>query len=92
MIISFRQPRAEADPSVIDLTRILLDDFDSRYQPSSSGKVTYFPEDVVGRMNRYLGLHQYFFFSSFLDPRILPMLSVIIVCCGFDSDSSQLTK
>ncbi len=69
---------AEADPSVIDLTRILLDDFDSRYQPSSSGKVTYFPEDVVGRMNRYVGLHQYFFFSSFLDPRTLPMLRIII--------------
>ena len=68
----------EADPSVVDLTRILLEDFDSRYQPSSSGKVTYFPDDVVGRMNCYVGLHQYFFFSSFLDPRILLMLRVIL--------------
>jgi len=63
----------EADPSVVDLTRILLADFDTRYQPSSGGKVTYFPEDEIGRTNRYVGLHQYFFFSSFLDPRILPI-------------------
>jgi len=68
----------EADPSVVDLTRILLEDFDSRYQPSSGGKVTYFSEDEIGRMNRYVGLHQYFFFSSFLDPRILPILNVIM--------------
>jgi len=29
-------------------------------------------------MNRYVGLRLYFFFSSFLDSRILPMLSVIM--------------
>ena len=29
-------------------------------------------------MKRYVGLHQYFFFASFLDPRVLPVLESIM--------------
>jgi len=39
---------SKADPSVVDLTRILLEDFDTRYQPSTGGKITYFPEGEIG--------------------------------------------
>ena len=59
---------------VKNLTQILLDDFDQRYHPAEGGKVRYFREDVLGRGQRYIGLHQYFFFASFLDPRVLQIL------------------
>ena len=65
---------SDAEPAVIDLTNILLKDFDERYSPAENGKVKYSREDLTGCRNHYIGLHQYFFFASFLDPRVLPML------------------
>ncbi len=42
---------------------------------SDSGKVKYHREDTIGKYNRYIGIHQYFFVASFLDPRVAPLLS-----------------
>jgi hypothetical protein len=58
------------DDAVKHLTGILLKDFDNRYATSECGRVKYFREDEIGRGNRYVGVHQYFFFASFLDPRV----------------------
>ena len=59
---------------VKNLTKILLKDFDERYQPVEGRKVKYFREETLGRGKRCVGLHHYFFFESFLDPRTLPTL------------------
>jgi hypothetical protein len=60
----------DTEDPVRALSKILLKDFDERYHPAERGKVRYFREDVLGREQRYIGLHQYFFFASFLDPCI----------------------
>ena len=67
----------DTDPSVKSLAKVLLTDFDNRYAPacSDSGKVKYHREDTIGKYNRYIGIHQYFFVASFLDPRVAPLLS-----------------
>ena len=78
----------DTSESVIALTRILLKDFDERYHPSENGMVTYFREDELGKGNRYIGLHQYFFFAAFLDPRVLPILLDIIT----EEDAGQLEE
>lgn len=76
----------DTEDPVRELTKILLKDFDERYHPAEGGKVKYFREDVLGRGQRYIGLHQYFFFASFLDPRVLPILVDIMT----DEDFEQL--
>ena len=61
---------------VKDLARVLLTDFDKRYVPAcaTTGKVKYHREDRTGAGNRYVGIHQFFFFAALLDPRVAPML------------------
>jgi hypothetical protein len=73
--------------AVVNLFSILLKDFDNRYVPSEGGKVKYFREDEIGCGNRYVGVHQYFFFASFLDPRVFPLFSEII-----SDDDFQMLK
>lgn len=73
-----------AEEPIRDLTRILLKDFDERYHPAEGGKVKYFPEDTLGRGQRYVGLHQYFFFAAFLDPRVMPLLKEDDIMTGED--------
>ena len=79
----------DTEEPVRELTKILLKDFDDRYHPAEGGKVQYFREDVVGRGQRYIGLHQFFFFASFLDPRVLPILKEDIMT---DEDFDQLKE
>ena len=59
------------------LAKVLLINFDNRYAPacSDSGKVKYHREDTIGKYNCYIGIHQYFFVASFLDPQVAPLLS-----------------
>jgi hypothetical protein len=76
--------------AVVRLTRILLKDFNNRYVPSEGGRVKYLRDDDIGRGNRYVGVHQYFFFASFFDPRVLPMLSDIITDDDFEMVKNDL--
>ena len=71
----------DTDPSVKSLAIVLLTDFDKRYAPacSDTGKVKYHREDTIGKYNRYIGIHQYFFVASFLDPRVSPLLSDMMI-------------
>ncbi len=58
------------DPSAKSLAKVLLADFDNGYAPacSDTAKVKYHREDTIGKYKRYIGIHQYFFGASFLDP------------------------
>ena len=57
--------------AVKDLTKILLADFNVRYETAGDGgQVGYSGDAVCGRYNRYTGAHPYFFVASFLDMRI----------------------
>lgn len=73
--------REHTDPAVKKLAETLRDDFDERYVPAckDTGKVKYYPEDETGKYNRYLGVHQYYFFAAMLDPRTAPMLRDMIM-------------
>ena len=55
--------------AVKELTRILLNDFDRQYHPTTDGKLKYEREALVGHGNRYISIHPYFFKAAFLDPR-----------------------
>ncbi len=54
---------------VKELTRILLNDFDWRYHPTTNGQLIYERDALVGHGNRYISIHPYFFKAAFLDPR-----------------------
>ena len=71
---------ADANPDVVTLTEVLLKDFDKRYVPAdpATGKVAYHRTDDTGAGNRYIGVHQYFFFAAILDPCIAPLLPSIM--------------
>ena len=57
-------------PPVKHLTKVLLRDFNQRYDPGDEyGKVKYTNKLEVGYMKRYTGFHPYFFITSLLDPR-----------------------
>jgi hypothetical protein len=58
-----------SEQAVKELTRILLNDFDRRYHPTTDGKLKYEREALVGHGNRYISIHPYFFKAAFLDPR-----------------------
>jgi len=66
----------DTDSSVKSLAKVLLTDFDKRYVPacSDTGKLKYHREDTIGKYNRYIGIHQYFFAASLVDPRVSPLL------------------
>ena len=65
-------------PEVKRLTKILLKDFDERFQPEDEGKVKYNRVAEKGRGNRYFALHPYLFYAAFLDPRVKPRLDNIM--------------
>ena len=70
----------DAEPGSVALSKLLLEDFDQWYVPADdTGKVRYFQTDELGKFKRYKGVHQYFMFASFLDPRVLPILSDIMI-------------
>eukprot|EP00956_Cyclotella_meneghiniana_P041903 scaffold244197_cov36-Cyclotella_meneghiniana.AAC.1 len=66
-----------AEPAVKELAKLLLKDFDARYEPAdeATGAVKYFRQDELGKYNRYKGLHQFVFFAGMLDPRVAPLLN-----------------
>jgi hypothetical protein len=70
---SFLQVIASAgsDQVVKRLTRILLNDFDQRYHPTTNGQLQYSRDVAVGFGNRYTHIHPHFFKAVFLDPRTL---------------------
>jgi len=56
------------EKTVKELTRILLNNFDQRYHPTTNGKLKYTRDALVGHGNRYISIHPYFFKAAFLDP------------------------
>ncbi len=70
---------ADTEATVVDLTKLLLDDFDKRYVPAdASGKVKYYQTDEIGAGNRHVGIHQFFFIAALIDPRIAPLLRTLM--------------
>jgi hypothetical protein len=67
----------DTDPSIKSLAKVLLADFDTQYAPgcSDTGKEKYHRKDTIGKYKRYIGIHQYFFVASYVDPRVAPLLS-----------------
>ena len=43
-----------------ELTRILLNDLDWRFHPTTNGKLKYERETLIGHGNRYISIHPYF--------------------------------
>ncbi len=64
------------EPSIKSLVKVLLTNFDTQYALacSDTGKLKYHCEDTIGKYKRYIGIHQYFFVASSLDPGLLPYL------------------
>ena len=64
-IYTIRQPflqviASEATKQVVKkLTRILLNDFDWRYHPTTDGKLKYEREILAGHGNRYISIHPF---------------------------------
>ncbi len=73
-----------SDPVVKKLTRILLNDFDGRYHPTTEGQLNYTGDVAVGHGNRYIAIHPYFFKASFLDPRTHHYLKKILTADNFN--------
>ncbi len=66
----------DTEPTIKSLAKFLLTNFDTLYAPacSDTGKVKYHCEDTIGKYKCYIGIHQYFFVASFLDPPVAPLL------------------
>ena len=76
---------SEATEDVVKvLTRILLNDFDRRYHPTTQGQLKYEREALVGHGNRYISIHPYFFKAAFLDPRTHHFLREIMEADNFN--------
>jgi hypothetical protein len=83
----------DAMPGIVALSKLLLEDFDQRYVPADdTGKVKYHQTDELGKFNRYKGVHQYFMFASFLDPRVVPILSDILTQTDFNLLKSDILE
>ena len=54
------------EQTVKELTRILLNNFDWRYHPTTNGKLKYTRDALVGHGNRYISIHPYFLRLLFL--------------------------
>lgn len=65
-------------PMVKQLTRILLKDFDQRYNPRPDGKLRYSSKVQIGHGQCYTGIHHYFFKAAYLDPRVHPALKKLM--------------
>jgi hypothetical protein len=68
---------------VKELKRILLNDFDWQYHPTTNGRLKYTRDALVGHGNRYISIHPYFFKATFLDPRIHHFLRNIMGADNF---------
>jgi hypothetical protein len=76
---------SEATEDVVKvLTRILLNDFDQRYHPTTQGQLKYEREALVGHGNRYISIHPYFFKAAFLDSRTHLFLREIMEADNFN--------
>ena len=76
---------SEATKDVVKvLTRLLLNDFDWRYHPTTQGQLKYEREALVGHGNRYISIHPYFFKAAFLDPRTHHFLREIMEADNFN--------
>ncbi len=73
-----------SDPVVKKLTRILLNDFDSRYHPTTEGKLEYSKGVAVGHGNCYTEIHPYLFRAAFLDPCTHHFLKKILMVENFN--------
>jgi hypothetical protein len=71
------------EQAVKKLARILLNDFDRRYHPTTNGQLKYEREALVGHGNRYISIHPYFFKAAFLDPRTHHFLRNIMEADNF---------
>ena len=62
---------SQTTDSVRHLAKVLLKDLDNRYHPpkDSPSKLQYLSKVKTGAWNRYITLHPFVFFASFLDPR-----------------------
>ena len=69
---------------VMVLPRMLLNDFDRRYHPTTQGQLKYEREALVGHGNRYISTHPYFFKAAFLDPRTHHFLREIMEADNFN--------
>jgi hypothetical protein len=70
---------------VKQLTRILLNDFDQQYHPTTNGNLVYKNEALVGHGNRYISIvHPYFFKAAFLDPHTHHYLKKIMEADNFN--------
>ena len=65
-------------PMVKQLTRILLKDFDQRYNPRPDGKLRYSSKVQIGHGQHYTGIHHYFFRAAYLDPHVHPALKKLM--------------
>ena len=83
---SFLQVIASAgsDQFVKRLTRILLNDFDQRYHPTTDGQLIYSSDVAVGFGNCYTHIHPCFFMAAFLDPRTHHYLKNILTVVNFN--------
>jgi hypothetical protein len=83
---SFLQVIASAgsDQFVKRLTRILLNDFDQRYHPTTDGQLIHSSNVAVGFCNRYTHIHPCFFKAAFLDPRTHHYLKKILTGVNFN--------
>jgi hypothetical protein len=72
-----------SDPVVKKLTRILLNDFDSCYHPTTKGKLKYSRGIADGHGNRYTEINRYFFWAAFLDPCTHHFLKKILTVENF---------
>ena len=72
-----------SEQAVKELTRILLNDFDRRYHPTTNGQLKYERVALVGHGNRYISIHPYYFKAAFLDPRTHHFLKKIMEADNF---------
>ena len=79
--VSILNAEATSEP-VKELMKKMLDDLDKRYVPITEGEMKKIKFDKYvargGRGNRYLHLHKYLFYASFVDPRTKNTLKKIM--------------
>lgn len=80
----------DTDPSVRDLAKALLTDFETRFVPneSDSSKLTFSWGACIGFRKRYTTVHHYFFVAAFLDPRVKQKLQTFMT----EDDYTKLKK
>jgi hypothetical protein len=77
---------AHKSDGVRALSKVLLDDLDSRFLPNAidSTKFTFSWGACIGFCKRYTTVHHYFFVAAFLDPRVKTKLSSDMVPADYN--------